>query len=373
MDKVFVTKPSIPPLEEYVKEIESIWKSCWLTNMGEKHNILEEKLKEFLQVPRLSLFSNGHMALELVLQSMGLKGEAITTPFTFASTTHAIVRNGLKPVFCDINEKDFTMDAGQIENLITEKTSVIVPVHVYGNICNVDAIQRLADKYSIKVVYDAAHAFAECYKGIGIGNYGDASVFSFHATKIFNTIEGGGVAFKDKELEAKLYGLKNFGIYSPEIIDEIGANAKLNEFQAAMGICNLRYIEKGIREREKLFNRYYESLKGLHDKGKIMLCEKQTEVISNYGYFPIIINEKKAGISRNHLFEELKNKNIIARKYFFPLTCDFKCYSGRYSADVPIARRLADNVLTLPIYSGLRMEQVDYICNFILEIIKEED
>ena len=257
-EPVMVTRSSLPPLEEYVEMLKPIWDSAWLTNMGEYHETLKEKLKTYLKTPNLELFVNGHMALELTLQAMKLTGEVITTPFSFASTTHAIVRNGLTPVFCDINEEDYTIDVDKLESLITEKTSAIVPVHVYGNVCDVEKIQKIADKYGLKVIYDAAHTFGVKYKGQGTGTFGDVSCFSFHATKVFHTIEGGAACFKDEELGRTLYRLKNFGIKNEEVVDGVGANAKMNEFQAAMGICNLRHVDGEIEKRRHVAERYLE-------------------------------------------------------------------------------------------------------------------
>ena len=241
-NKILVTRSSMPTLEEYMNEIAPMWESHWLTNMGPKHKELQAKLCEYLDVENIDLLTNGHMALELTLQAMNLQGEVITTPFTFASTTHAIVRNGLTPVFCDIDPETYCIDAGKIEGLITDKTCAIMPVHVYGNICNIEEIERIAHKYELKVIYDAAHTFGETYQGRGIGSFGDVSCFSFHATKVFNSIEGGAVCYKDQQLGEKLYELKNFGIHGPEEVPAVGANAKMNEFCAAMGICNLRLI-----------------------------------------------------------------------------------------------------------------------------------
>lgn len=251
--KIFVTMSSMPPYDEYIDAIKPLWDSHWLTNMGKYHQELEEKLKNYLDVPELSLMVNGHMALEMIIQAFEFpKGsEIITTPFTFISTTHAIVRNHLKPVFCDVKMSDGTIDETKLEDLITENTVAILPVHVYGNVCNVKEIQTIADKYRLKVIYDAAHAFGVKYAGNGIGNYGDASVFSFHATKIFNTIEGGAVAFFSPEIREKLYNLKNFGIRGEELVVDIGANAKMNEFAAIMGLCNLKYIDLVLEERKK--------------------------------------------------------------------------------------------------------------------------
>ncbi|MDE6055990.1 MAG: aminotransferase class I/II-fold pyridoxal phosphate-dependent enzyme, partial [Lachnospiraceae bacterium] len=236
---ILVTRSSMPEFEEYMEQIRPLWESHWLTNMGTFHKQLEKALKDYLEVPQLSLIVNGHMALELAIQAMEFPegAEVITTPFTFISTTHAIIRNRLKPVFCDVKLSDYTIDESKIEELITEKTVAILPVHVYGNICNVEDIQKIADKYNLKVIYDAAHAFGEKCKGVGVGNFGDASAFSFHATKVFNTIEGGAVAFREKSLYEKLYNLKNFGIRSEEVVAEVGMNAKMNEFCAGMGLC----------------------------------------------------------------------------------------------------------------------------------------
>lgn len=242
----------MPPLQEYMDEIRDIWDSRWMTNMGVKHQQLQKALKDYLGVENIDLLVNGHMALELSMQALNLKGEVITTPFTFASTTHAIVRNGLEPVFCDINPVDFTIDVNQLESLVTDRTCAIVPVHVYGNICDVEAIQEIADKYGLKVIYDAAHAFGVKYKGQGIATYGDVSCFSFHATKVFNTIEGGAVCFgnKNRDFGLDIYRLKNFGIRGPEVVDAVGANAKMNEFCAAMGLCNLRHVDGEIARRK---------------------------------------------------------------------------------------------------------------------------
>ena len=252
-ERILVTRASMPPYEEYVEAIRPLWDSHWITNMGRYHRQLEMELKEYLDVPELSLMVNGHMALELAIQAFGFPegAEVITTPFTFISTTHAIVRNHLKPVFCDVKSDDGTMDETKIEDLITEKTVAILPVHVYGNVCNVEEIQRIADRYNLKVIYDSAHAFGVKYKGRGIGNYGDASIFSFHATKIFNTIEGGAVTFSDCKLYETLYNMKNFGIRGEELVISVGANAKMNEFSAIMGLCNLKYIDMYMAERKR--------------------------------------------------------------------------------------------------------------------------
>lgn len=365
MEKVLVTRSSMPGIEEYFEEIKDLWDSHWLTNMGCKHEALRELLINYLDVKNIELLTNGHMALELTLQSFGFKegAEVITTPFTFASTTHAIVRNGLVPVFCDINRNDYTIDASKIEELITDKTCAILPVHVYGNICAIEEIERIARKYNLKVIYDAAHSFGELYKGKGVGAFGDASCFSFHATKVFNTIEGGAVCFNNAELGARLYDLKNFGIHGPEEVTAVGANAKMNEFCAAMGICNLRHIDEEIEKRKQVFELYTEKLN--NTKG-IITNKLQADVKSNYAYYPIIVNEEDYGINRNELSDRLQYNGIVARKYFYPLTSDFACYKGLFECNnTPVAKKISERVLTLPMYADLDEATIDRICNVI--------
>ena len=365
MDKILVTRSSMPPLQEYVKEIEQLWESHWLTNMGVKHQQFQENLENYLDVENVELLTNGHMALELTLQAMNLQGEVITTPFTFASTTHAIVRNGLKPVFCDIDPITYTIDPKQIERLITDKTCAILPVHVYGNICNVEEIQRIAQKYELKVLYDAAHAFGEIYKGESIAKFGDASCFSFHATKVFNSIEGGAVCYRDKKLGSNIYELKNFGIRGPEEVCAVGANAKMNEFCAAMGICNLRHIDEEIEKRRLIVERYYERLNNI--KG-IQLNVLQSEVKSNFSYFPVVFHEREFGESREEVFERLHKNFICARKYFFPLTNSFSCFQNQFNVgQTPVALHISKRVLTLPLYADLAIKDVDRICDIILQ------
>ena len=364
MNNILVTRSSIPELAEYIDEIKTIWTSHWLTNMGPKHQEFQEQLLEYLAVDNIELLVNGHMALELTLQAMNLQGEVITTPFTFASTTHAIVRNGLIPVFCDIDPDTYTMDASKIERLITDKTCAIMPVHVYGNICEIEEIERIAHKYDLKVVYDAAHTFGETYKGKGIGSFGDASCFSFHATKVFNSIEGGAVCYRDKYIGDVLYELKNFGIHGPEEVDGVGANAKMNEFCAAMGICNLRHVDEEIEKRKKVVERYREKLDNIEG---LKLNVIQNDVKSNYAYFPVVFDEKVFGASRNEVFDKLAENGIGARKYFYPLTNTFAAFHGKYNVEeTPVALHISKRVLTLPMYADLSMEDVDRICEIIL-------
>ena len=275
-----VTRSSMPLYEEFCEEIKELWDSHWLTNMGKKHKQLQAELEEYLHTPHLTLYTNGHLALENIIIAMNLPkgGEIITTPFTFASTTHAIVRCGYTPVFCDINDVDYTIDVDKIESLITDKTVAIIPVHVYGNVCNVEKIDEIAKKHNIKVIYDAAHAFGVEYNGVNSANFGDASMFSFHATKVFNTIEGGAVTYSDDSLVQVLNDIKNFGIRGPESVAYVGGNAKMNEFQAAMGICNLRHIDREIEKRKKVVEYYRSKLGGIDG---IKLCTEQAGIQSS--------------------------------------------------------------------------------------------
>lgn len=366
INSIQVTRSSMPDFEEYTEEIKELWDSHWLTNMGPKHKKLEEELVKYLQVPNVTLFTNGHLALECALAAMNLKGEVITTPFTFASTTHAIVRNGLIPVFCDINPENYTIDVTKLEGLITERTSAIVPVHVYGNVCDVDAIESIARKNNLKVIYDAAHAFGVTVNGRGIASYGDASMFSFHATKVFNTIEGGAVTYRDDLLTTMLNNLKNFGITGPESVEYVGGNAKMNEFQAAMGICNLRHLKEEIAKRKKVVERYrshFSNIAGI----KIIYDVKGID--SNYAYFPVLFDEKEFGYTRDEIYDRLKEFDVFARKYFYPLTNTFDCFNGQYGVDkTPVALDIAQRVLTLPLFADLDLEDVDKICHIVLNI-----
>lgn len=367
--KILVTQSSMPSYEEYIEAIKPLWDTHWLTNMGVYHQQLEKELKEYLDVPELSLMVNGHMALEMAIQTFGFPegSEVITTPFTFVSTTHAIVRNHLKPVFCDVKLSDGTIDENKIEDLITEHTVAIIPVHVYGNICNIEKIQEIADKYNLTVIYDAAHAFGVKYKGKGIGSYGDASVFSFHATKVFNTIEGGAVAFSAHKIYEKLYNLKNFGIHGEELVTEVGANAKMNEFAAIMGICNLRHIEQALKNRKDRYEYYRQAFSEIHGIG---LFEENLNVVKNYAYFPIIIEDAYCR-SRDKIYEILKENNIYARKYFYPVTADQACFRNKYKdEDIKNARKLAAQVLVVPMYEDLEMENIKRIVNIFGEVDK---
>ena len=366
MKQILVTRSSMPTFEEYCDEIKDLWNTRWLTNMGAKHKQLQTELEKYLGVPHVTLYTNGHLALENAIGALNLPegGEVITTPFTFASTTHAIVRNGLIPVFCDVNDRDYTMDVTKLESLITDKTVAIVPVHVYGNLCDVETIEMIAKKYGLKVIYDAAHAFGVRYKGVSSACFGDASMFSFHATKVFHTIEGGAVCYKNDSWVQLLNDQKNFGFHGPEEVAYVGGNAKMNEFQAAMGLCNLRHLDDEIEKRKIVVERYRQRLSGVEG---ICLCQPQDGVESNYAYFPAVFDGYK--YTRNEIFEMLKAQEITARKYFFPLTNSFECYRSYPTAGVektPVAQHLALRVLTLPLYADLALEDVDKICDTIL-------
>jgi dTDP-4-amino-4,6-dideoxygalactose transaminase len=358
-----VTRSSMPDFKEYIEEIEDLWNSHWLTNMGIKHKQFETALLKYLITPNITLFTNGHLALECSIAALNLTGEVITTPFTFASTTHAIVRNGLTPVFCDINPIDYTMDADKIESLITDQTSAIIPVHVYGNVCDVKEIERIAKKHNLKVIYDAAHAFGVTVDDVSVANFGDASMFSFHATKVFNTIEGGAVTYKDENISRILYDIKNFGITSPESVEYVGGNAKMNEFQATMGLCNLRHVDAEIAKRKKVIERYKSYLDGVEG---IKLVKQQKGVKSNYAYFPVVFDGYRK--NRDEIFAALAEQQIFARKYFYPLTNTFECYKGQFDVNkTPVAKYVADRVLTLPLYADLALEDVDRICKITLD------
>ena len=360
-----VTRSSLPAFEEYCAEIRSMWDSHWLTNMGEKHQALESALRDYLGAENVTLLTNGHLALENILEALDLHGEIITSPFTFASTTHAIVRCGCTPVFCDIDPETYTMDPEKIEALITDKTVAILPIHVYGNLCDVEAIEGIAKAHGLKVVYDAAHAFGVKKDGVSSACFGDASMFSFHATKVFHTIEGGALCFSDPALKQKINDLKNFGIHGPEEVPFVGGNAKMNEFCAAMGLCNLRHLDAWIEQRRGVVEHYRARLAGIPG---LKLGAEQAGVQSNYAYFPVVFDGYK--VDRDQVFDRLAEHDIIARKYFYPITNSFDCYRGRPGFDpalTPIAQYMGDRVLTLPLYADLKHDDVDRICDIILE------
>ena len=371
MDEIRVTRSSMPPYEKFIEKIKPLWETRWLTNMGTYHKELEMQLKDYMGAPHLSLMVNGHMALEMTIQAMEFPegSEVITTPFTFISTTHAIVRNRLVPVFCDINPTDYTIDVDKIEGLISSRTVAIVPVHVYGNICNVERIEEIAGQHGLKVIYDSCHAFGETYKGRGIGCYGDASVFSFHATKVFNTIEGGAVTFSDEELYKKLYNLKNFGIQGEELVVGVGANAKMNEFAAVMGLFNLPEVEKNIALRKERAEAYLELFQ--EAPGLTLPDFHRCDVKHNYGYFPVICPDQN---TRDKVYNNLRQQNIYSRKYFYPLTSQAVCFGKKY-AKLPLynAERISETVLTLPLYPELEYENIERIAEIVIMTISGSD
>ena len=368
-NKINVTRSSMPPFEEYVETIRPLWDTRWLTNAGSIHEEFTLKLKNYLNADNFLLFSNGHMALELAIKALELSGEVITTPFTFISTTQAIVRNGLTPVFCDIDPIRFTIDPSKIEALITDKTTAIVGVHVYGIPCDTTAIDIIAKKYGLKVIYDAAHSFGEIWQGKHIARYGDLSMFSFHATKVFHTIEGGGLAFADNNLYDKLRHLRDFGLCPGGFdADEIGANAKLSEFHSAMGLCNLKYIDEEIAKRKAISQLYDKHLKNIDG---IQILPELSELEYNYAYYPIIVKES-FGKNRDEIAESLQEQGITPRKYFYPLTSTFSCYKGVYSFNkTPIAEDIASRVLCLPLYADMMESDVNMICDIIINLERE--
>ena len=360
-----VTRSSLPPFEEYCQEIRELWDSHWLTNMGKKHEALEAALRDYLGCEYLALCTNGHLALENLLEAFQLRqGEILTTPFTFASTTHAIVRCGCKPVFCDIDPKTFTLDPAELERRLTKDTVAIIPVHVYGNLCDLEAIADFGKRHGLPVIYDAAHAFGVFRNGVSAAAFGDAAMFSFHATKVFHSIEGGLAVCRNEAVLRWLNDLKNFGIHGPEEVPFVGGNAKMNEFCAAMGLCNLRHLSGEIEKRRRVVERYRARLEGVPG---LQLNPVQEGVRSNFAYFPVVFDGFR--LSRDQVFALLAEHGIHARKYFYPLTNSFECYRGQPGfdpADTPVAARIADRVLTLPLYADLSLEDVDRICDLIL-------
>lgn len=370
MEKIInVTSPLMPEFERYVEELKKIWDSRWLTNNGPEYVEFQHKLEALLG-NKVELYVNGHMALDIAIKTLKLKGEVITTPYTFASTTHALVMNGLTPVFCDIKD-DYTIDEDKIEALITDKTSAILAVHVYGCICNVEKIEEIARRHNLKVIYDAAHAFAVKRNGKSIAEYGDISMFSLHATKVFNSIEGGILVYHDEKYSTELRNLRNFGIENVESVTSVGLNAKMNEFAAAMGICNLEILEEAIATRKSIVERYLKTIQSV--KGIKTLDYEEIEkngIEYNYAYMPIEIDESITGFTRDDLYEFLKTKNIISRKYFYPIVSDYECYRDKFDSNrTPNAKRIGDRILTLPIAASMTKEDVERCCSALQEMI----
>ena len=363
---IYVTQPSLPDLDRFKEELENIWESKWLTNNGKYHEQFEHALKEFLDVENVSLFTNGTIALIIALKALRITGEVITTPYSFVATTHALHWNGIKPVFCDIRREDFNIDTEKIEALITPATTAIMPVHVYGNPCNHSRIQEIADIYGLKVIYDAAHAFGVEFQNNSILNWGDLSVLSFHATKTFNTIEGGAIITKSSALKKRLDYFKNFGFAGETRVIGYGINGKMNELISAYGILQLDNIETDIKKRKYIANWYRNALKNIPG---LSIYYDFPEVTHNYTYFPILIDPSVFPLTRDELYARFKHHNIYTRRYFYPLISQFPAYKELASAskeNLPIATQLTKQVLCLPIHASLSEQDLQRI----VEVIK---
>lgn len=363
--KIYVTRPSLPPLNRFVEKLEDIWESRWLTNNGKFHQEFEKALSKYLSVQYCSLVSNGTLGLILALQALRITGEVITTPYSFVATTHALHWNGIKPVFCDIEEQSLGIDPSKIEALITPKTTAILPVHVYGYPCDINAISQIADTYGLKVIYDAAHAFGVTVDGTPIVQNGDMSILSFHATKVFNTIEGGAIIVNDEKMKTRIDFLKNFGFANETTVVAPGINAKMNELQAAFGILQLEYIEKAVQNNNDITEHYRNNLSGLDG----IYCFRDFDGVKhNYSYFPILIDARKYGLDRDKLYERFQQNNIFVRRYFYPLISNFPTYRSLPSAspeNLPVAEKISRQILCLPIYEGLALRDVDRVCEII--------
>ncbi|MDQ0428867.1 dTDP-4-amino-4,6-dideoxygalactose transaminase [Planomicrobium stackebrandtii] len=365
---IYVTRPLLPDIEDVTERLKTVWDSRQLTNFGKQHDELSRQLKTYLEVGHISMFSNGTLALLLGLKALKLTGEVITTPFTFPATVQALDWNNLTPVFCDIDPVTFNIDADKIEALITEKTSAILAVHVFGNPCEVEKIQAIADKHGLKVIYDGAHAFGSKINGVPISSFGDMTMFSFHATKLFNTIEGGALAYSDPALDRQLDLLRNFGIASAEEVVLSGLNAKMNEVQAGVGLEVLKVIEEERHKRHAVKKAYEENLAEIQGIRVLTVLDGQS---SSYQYFVIEIDEAVFGRSRNAVHKELQKYNVFARKYFYPLCSDFDWYSELPSArpeHLPHAQQAVQQVLAMPYYGDLPISSVAEICGIIREL-----
>lgn len=373
-EPVFVTRPKLPPLNSYISCLEKIWETHWLTNNGPYHQEFEKKLKIYLGVDHLNLFVNGTIALLIALQALRINsGEVITTPFTFPASTHVLLWNRIRPVFCDIQPATFNIDPKQIERHISPDTKAILGVHVYGNPCEVEEIQRIADKHGLYIIYDAAHAFGVKLNGRSILHYGDISAMSFHATKLFTSIEGGALISRTQTQSDRIYFLKNFGIADEETVIGPGINGKMNELQAAFGLLSLDHVDQEIENRKKIAQSYRNNLGNIPG---ITVMQDIPSVTHNYGYFPILVNPELYKLTRDQLHYCLRACNIITRKYFYPLCSDFSCYASLPSSrkeNLPVARMISEQVLCLPIYGELNIKSVELISTIIKHLYTERE
>lgn len=366
---IYVAQPTLPKINRFYKKIKKIWKTKQLSNNGKEARTLESRLSEYLGTDHLSVLANGTISLQLACKTLDLSGEVITTPFTFAATVNALEWSNITPVFCDVDEKTFNINPNLIEGLITSKTTAIMPVHVFGVPCDVIKIQEIADRYNLKIIYDAAHAFGVKVNDVPIANFGDITMFSFHATKVYHTFEGGGLSFRSCSLKQKADMLRNFGIEENEDIVTPGINAKMNEVQASMGLLLLDEVEIEIQKRQTLTNLYRHLLK---DVPGITINQDIEGITHNYPYLIIRVDHKKYGITRDELHDKLKQYNIFTRKYFYPLCSNFSCYQNLPSADkshLPVANKIAETVLALPLYGALKSSEVNTICCAVKELV----
>ncbi len=362
--QITVTSPLLPDLEEFHDMLREIWASKWITNNGSFHKQLEKELAAYLKVPYISLFTNGTLPLITALQALRITGEVITTPYSFVATTHSLWWNGIKPVFVDVDPATCNLDPSKIEAAITPKTTAIMPVHCYGKPCDTKAIQEIADKYGLKVIYDAAHAFGVEVNGESVLNAGDMSTLSFHATKVYNTIEGGAMVMQDEVTKRRIDYLKNFGFANETTVVAPGINSKMDEMRSAYGLLNLRQVDAAIAARQKVANAYREALR---DVEGISFFDDMPGVRHNYSYFPIFIDAERFGKTRDALYQEMKEANVLGRRYFYPLISEFSTYKGLPSAtreNLPVAHKLADTVLCLPMHHDLSDADIERVLKF---------
>lgn len=365
--RITVTSPLLPNLDEFHKMLEDIWDRKWITNNGYYHKQLEQALAEYLKVPYVSLFTNGTLPLITALQALRITGEVITTPYSFVATTHALWWNGIKPVFVDIDPETCCIDPNKIEAAITPKTTAIMPVHVYGRPCNTKAIQDIADKYGLKIIYDAAHAFGVEVNGEGVLNAGDLSTISFHATKVYNTIEGGAMIMHDEKTKKHIDYLKNFGFAGETEVVAPGINSKMDEVRSAYGLLNLKQVDQAIEARRQVALKYREALRGIEG---ISFWDDEPGVRNNYIYFPIFVDAKKYGITRDELYFKMKEQGVLGRRYFYPLISDFSTYRGLPSANkenLPVATKMANEVICLPMHHTLSEEDIKRVISCIIK------